>query len=650
MVVKFFVCISSMFLLIWKVGGYSTSYPNGYTTYTFTSSESFTPSFDIHANVLIVGGGGGGGNSLALALAGSGGGGAGGLGYGQRIFYAGQSYSISIGQGGSPGVNGGTTSINGNQVSENAYGGGYGGQDLGLICYTGSSGASGGGGCGNAVGGGSSGPGNGNLQYLGNSGGSGNQFGSGGGGGGAGGGGGVSGGSGFQWNINGQYYASGGGSGNGNNCGGANICCYNAQVNTGGSGLGNDGGTPFSGGHNGRPNSGCGGGGSGCTPPGNVLLGGYGGSGVVIIAFCNAGQADNGGSCTTCAAGYYSTYAGAPSCLQCGGGYYSPSAGSTHCSICSAGYAAPAGSSACSQCPAGTYALQGSSSCTPCPAGYYSVSAGSSTCSECPALHFSPYPGSTSCTACPSNSYYTPPGSSACHCNPIQAPGSLCSLLFQSDVTLVSYSASYTNQTDLFGVSQYLYSMLKIEVDINGDGIITRTEIVAALRYRSITSAAIDAIPVWISANYTDSVPVQILRDDAMMLFANSLQHSFDGSGVNVFETISSTYPNPTWNSNLCYTYDSFLNPSYSKITVSWQYTTSYSQAVSAGLTQVCGYVNGRLIGDYDTVYDLNRGYQTSLPDDGTNTDLKFKRVYCFVALYSNGPSQYQCSLGLFYV
>ena len=246
MVVKFFVCISPMFLLIWKVGGYSTSYPNGYTTYTFTSSESFTPSFDIHANVLIVGGGGGGGNSLVLALAGSGGGGAGGLGYGQRIFYAGQSYSISIGQGGSPGVNGGTTSINGNQVSENAYGGGYGGQDLGLVCYTGSSGASGGGGCGNAVGGGSSGPGNGNLQYLGNSGGSGNQFGSGGGGGGAGGGGGVSGGSGFQWNINGQYYASGGGSGNGNNCGGANICCYNAQVNTGGSGLGNDGGTPFS--------------------------------------------------------------------------------------------------------------------------------------------------------------------------------------------------------------------------------------------------------------------------------------------------------------------------------------------------------------------------------------------------------------------
>ena len=251
---------------------------------------------------------------------------------------------------------------------------------------------------------------------------------------------------------------------------------------------------------------------------------------------------------------------------------------------------------------------------------------------------------------CPAVAYYTPAGSSACHCNPVQTSVNLCSILFQSDSTLNSYTTSYTNKTDVYGVSQYLLSTLKIEVDINGDGIITRTEITAALRYRSIQSSVLASIPVWNNANYTDSVPVTNLFNDAITFFTTSPKHTFDGSGANDLLSITSTYPNTNWKSDLCYQYDSFLNPSYSPVNVSWQYSQPYSNIVAGGLAQVCGYVNGRLINDFDVSYNLNDGYQTNLLDNGPDSDLSFKRVYCLVTWHSDFTNQYQCSLGLFYV
>eukprot|EP01037_Dinobryon_pediforme_P019164 gene19164-biopygen11647 len=88
---------------------------------------------------------------------------------------------------------------------------------------------------------------------------------------------------------------------------------------------------------------------------------------------------------------------------------------------------------------------------------------------------------------------------------------------------------------------------LPIEVDINGDGIITRTEITAALGYRSIQSSVLASIPVWNNANYTDSVPVTNLFNDAITFFTTSPKHTFDGSGANDLLSITSTYPNTNW-------------------------------------------------------------------------------------------------------
>ena len=658
---------------------------NGYTLIYFTGSDSINIYNTMQVNLLLVGGGGGGGNLPGDACEGSGGGGGGGVCTGTITLYGGSSYTVGVGNGAGPGGMGGNSYINGNGVSISVNGGGFGGSGFG-----GSGG--GGSGYGGTRGGGPASPGGcsagcDQLTFHGNGGGQGDNKGNGGGGGGAGGGppNGHSGGAALYWVYANDYFGAGGGGGEGNDC------CYGNNPGWNGGiygGYGNVGGS--CGGDAGKQYTGAGGGGSGCK----CGRGGQAAGGVIILAYCAAGTYQSGTSCVSCPAGTVSSalgLQGSETCTNCPAGYYSNS-GAASCTACSAGqYSSSPGSGSCSSCPAGTYSTNsGSSSCTPCPkgtynpntgstsegycmacppgtangnyggsslsscvpcaAGYYSPSSGTIICPACPVGHFSPSPGLTSCTVCPAVAYYTPAGSSACHCNPVQTSVNLCSILFQSDITLNSYTASYTNKTDVYGVSQYLLSILKIEVDINGDGIITRTEITAALGYRSIQSSVLASIPVWNNVNYTDSVPVTDLFNDAITLFTTSPKHTFDGSGADDLLSITSTYPNTNWNSDLCYQYDSFLNPNYSPVSVTWQYSQPYSNIVAGGLAQVCGYVNGRLINDFDVSYNLNDGYQTNLLDNGPDTDLSFKRVYCLVTWHNDFTTQYQCSLGLFYV
>ena len=110
---------------------------NNYRIHTFTSSGTFTVSSTGTTNAeveyLAVGGGGGGGNSTD-----SGGGGAGGLIF-EKTTVTNQSYTVTVGNGGSVDTNGQNSSVFG----ATALGGGHGGINTSA---SGNSGGSGGGG------------------------------------------------------------------------------------------------------------------------------------------------------------------------------------------------------------------------------------------------------------------------------------------------------------------------------------------------------------------------------------------------------------------------------------------------------------------------------------------------------------------------
>ena len=260
-------------------------------TDTVTRNYSITVKAAIQTQMLIVAGGGGGGTSGGEG----GGGGAGGLLYygtdsspktpngGLVTLTPSQTYTVTVGAGGSGstnydknGTNGGDSSVTGSGISlTTAVGGGEGGAypDNCGTCGVGENGGSGGGGGGNAALGGAKQGGSG-TSGQGNDGGdggiSGNQYaGAGGGGAGAAGGNGSgspfvggSGGNGLSYSITGSSTAYAGGGG-GNTNGGTD----------GQGGSGGGGGGPDYSPHTGTANTGGGGGANSAN----------GGSGVVII-------------------------------------------------------------------------------------------------------------------------------------------------------------------------------------------------------------------------------------------------------------------------------------------------------------------------------------------------------------------------------
>jgi len=281
-------------------------YTNGYTVYVFTAgSSTFTTTqfFPPYVSYLVVGGGGAGGAGDSGGSAG-GGGGAGGYLSGYRAITAGTTYTINVGAGGTGtttiGNSGGSSSISGTGISLTAAGGGGGANNF----ATGVAGGSGGGGGlrNNKSGGSGNTPSTNPSQ--GNSGGStlfsdiGAQGRGGGGGGalarGAGGygnselnsnyavGPGGTGGSGVVNNIRGTgniVYSGGGGAG-----------AYDRLVGSGGSGGGGSGsgrGDSSAGfntiGTAGTANTGGGGGGTSSGISAGSLVGGAGGSGIVIL-------------------------------------------------------------------------------------------------------------------------------------------------------------------------------------------------------------------------------------------------------------------------------------------------------------------------------------------------------------------------------
>lgn len=263
-------------------------------SYTAVGMTGFTvPNNVTDIEYLIVGGGGGGGTSTTFSNAGSGGGGAGGVITGTMTVISGQSYSVVVGNGGTPGAIGNNSGTNGGLSrfgdtlialgggggiggNGNGSNGGSGGGGRGGVGGTGQQPATAQGGFGNTGGGGTSDTGDG-----------------GGGGGGAGAPGGIltpvnggNGGAGILSAITGNnvYYGGGGGGGG----------AQNDPFGIGGIGGGGNGANTATTATPGTANTGGGGGGGN-----NDHQGASGGSGIVILLYEVNDPGGGGGTITT---------------------------------------------------------------------------------------------------------------------------------------------------------------------------------------------------------------------------------------------------------------------------------------------------------------------------------------------------------------
>ena len=278
-------------------GGGTVTVSGGKYIHTFTTSGTLSPLSSLTASYLVVAGGGGGSG---------GGAGAGGLLSGSGLTIDTNSiYAVTVGAGGAGGIST-SSSVNGSPgtnslfsaYATSAVGGGGGGAQAGVVISAGQSGGSGGGGgYDQPAGTGTSGQG-----FAGGTGVTGGERGCGGGGGAGAIGtngttsGGGNGGVGVASSITGSSvtYAGGGGGGN------FSSSAANVTNGTGGNGGGgNAAQTNKTAGSNGTANLGGGGGGAQDGPnPTASVLGGNGGSGVVIISYAGSTQLMAGGTVT----------------------------------------------------------------------------------------------------------------------------------------------------------------------------------------------------------------------------------------------------------------------------------------------------------------------------------------------------------------
>ena len=118
-------------------------------------------------------------------------------------------------------------------------------------------------------------------------------------------------------------------------------------------------------------------------------------------------------------------------------------------------------------------------------------------------------------------------------------------MLFQADTKLRQFSAN-ASAYDMVNVAYYLYNLIHVGVDVNGDGNITTIEMITALRNRLIYSPGMTQIPLWCRSAqvgaycYEDfgggMVEVTNVYTDALLNF--NLTGTFDGSG-NKMPTLS---------------------------------------------------------------------------------------------------------------
>ena len=187
--------------------------------------------------------------------------------------------------------------------------------------------------------------------------------------------------------------------------------------------------------------------------------------------------------------------------------------------------------------------------CLPCPAGYF-ADAGAGQCSLCqsvvagvsptvpvPSYHWTSPSGATR-GQCVCQTGFTGTNCEFSACANLLPGASLGSMLFQADTKLRQFSANASAYA-IIDVNAYLYNLLHVGIDVNGDGNITVTEMITALTNRLIYSQGLTQLPLWCRSAqvgaycYSDLggnfVEVSSVYNDAIANF--NLTGTFDGSG-----------------------------------------------------------------------------------------------------------------------
>jgi hypothetical protein len=129
------------------------------------------------------------------------------------------------------------------------------------------------------------------------------------------------------------------------------------------------------------------------------------------------------------------------------------------------------------------------------------------------------------------------------NCDAYLAGSSLGSFFFVSDPPLSDYSAGFnTSSNQITQAKLYLHTLMSSVVDMNGDGYITRSEMISILSYRSIGSSYFrTGLKLWCKSVTTGSdcymentgvvpsaqVSVDDMFFDASNNFVKSLKHTF---------------------------------------------------------------------------------------------------------------------------
>lgn len=158
---------------------------------------------------------------------------------------------------------------------------------------------------------------------------------------------------------------------------------------------------------------------NGCQPcPAGSVTDTLSGVGATSCTSCRAGQFSPQATtqCAACRAGTTTPPAGVPNaqCVPCAAGKFSTMAGASACTSCPRGTYAPTGSSSCTQCTPGTYDDDGvvaatfgltsaATACVGCPPGFSQSKSGQFTCQRCPPGSITDTlqkPGAKVCRAC----------------------------------------------------------------------------------------------------------------------------------------------------------------------------------------------------------------------------------------------------------
>ena len=215
-----------------------------------------------------------------------------------------------------------------------------------------------------------------------------------------------------------------------------------------------------------------------------------------------------------------------------------------------------------------------------------------------------------------------------------------------------------------FKIKQFLHT----EVDFDGNGIITFTEVTQALDYRHVDINFLPNLPVWCkydisAAKYTDCLPpydashelqssvdLEIVLSQAINCFINTPKHNFDCSAVNILEKIETGIPIFDDNDS-CKPSDKSWNPTnYAIFATTWSFDTStYYQSMNAIM---CVYVNGYFIdkAPFNTADIFKGTVKTFIDPDNTGIS-GYRRVYCMAVYFAQGnAAQYECSSSYFHV